>query len=203
MKKIKDFLIKNFKMQDNIILVFAGVLLTGVLLGSICYNIFSDKLSLSLKAMLENYVTYYNFADINNLFFVFLRESSILLLAFIFGYTIIGVPFLFLIILFKGFCFGISISTFILTFGFEGIFIGACTFAIQNIIYIIADCLMIFISLKSSISVASYYRGSSHILKPDRSFLNNFKGYLFLNIFIIFGSIFEGIVNPVLLNIIL
>ncbi len=139
--KIKEFIYnhiyKNFKSYIIVMMIF----IIGIVLGVIFINKIEDQqlveikdyLNESIVSIKENYQI-----DSGALLQESLWEDFILTnLMWFIGSTVIGLPIVFAIVLYRGFCFGYTISAVIAIYGTQkGIIFSLVTMLLQNIIFI-------------------------------------------------------------------
>ena len=121
--------------------VFAGVL---VIAGSIFGILLASALTHDQQQVLEQDVLQYlrfmqagpDMAGSESLWSYFSSHIKWLLLLWLLGVTVIGLPGVLILIFLKGAIIGFSIGTFIVQFGWKGIIFSAAAFGPQNIIII-------------------------------------------------------------------
>ena len=115
--------------------------IVGIFLGVMFINNMQEAQKTEVSSYLNNFVEKLkNIQEINNgeILKATLKENIILAVAlWFFGTTVIGIPVVFGIILYRGFCLGYSISSIILTIGIgKGIIFVLISLLLQNIIFI-------------------------------------------------------------------
>ena len=128
--KFKTFIKSIFEFEQKVFVLLYVFLLTGQLFSS-CY-IFLNKNKFDLNISLLN-------EQANT---VVLKNLLALFIIFLLGYTVIGLPFICLGVLYSGILIGIKVSLFILCFGVKGSIISAFILFIYYFIYVIS-CLYI------------------------------------------------------------
>ena len=121
--------------------VFAGVL---VMAGGIFGVLLASSLNLDQQQVLEQDVLQYlrfmqagpDMAGSVSVWSYFSSHIKWLLLLWLLGITVIGLPGVLILIFLKGAIVGFSIGTFIVQFGWKGIIFSAAAFGLQNIIII-------------------------------------------------------------------
>ena len=152
-KVLSDKIIKHIRENFiNYIILFV-FLLIGVALGAYIYNCYSVEEAGVLKDFFDDSKDLYinnptnNTGIFQNTFFEALKSD---LLIWFLGFTIIGIPIVFLSVIKKGFSLGL-ICNFLITNYKDGIFIAAMLFFIQCLLRIPA----IFVLSNCSVSMSS------------------------------------------------
>ena len=134
---IKEHIKNNYKAYLSVSIVF----LIGIIIGVVFINNLTEERQLQLADYINSFTQSLNEdykIDLN----ILLRKSIInnfilSILIWFTGSTIIGIPIVYLIIGFKGFTLGYTVSTIIITFNtWKGIFFVMCALLLQNIIFI-------------------------------------------------------------------
>lgn len=136
---IINFLKNNSKEYLLVIIIFIIGMFIGVML--------VNNTSVENKQIIENYILNFiekfkSIANLDklNLLTTSIKDNIILAIAlWIAGTTIIGMPIVFGIILFRGFCFGYTVAAVTFTLGLgKGIFFCILSLFLQNIFFILA-----------------------------------------------------------------
>ena len=146
MKKIKQMKIlqiikANINTNKKEYILVTLIFLVGVFLGVMFINNAKDSQIEEIKTYLAEFIDKLkNTEDLNtfSLLKTTLKQNTILaILLWFFGTTVIGIPIVFGIIMYRGFCLGYSISSIILTIGTgKGIAFSLITLLLQNIIFV-------------------------------------------------------------------
>lgn len=139
--KIKEIVFSHIENNLREYIVFTVIFLTGIVIGVIFINNISENQGLEIN----NYITSFISSlkennEINN--FVLLKDSikkNVVLATILWfmGSTVIGISIVYLIVAFRGFCLGYTISSMIATFGlWKGILFILSTIFLQYIIFI-------------------------------------------------------------------
>ena len=157
--KINEHIKNNYKEYLSVSIIF----LIGIIIGVVFINNMSDEKQMQLTDYINKFAR-----DINNEYKIdlnlLLRKKIIsnLLLGFLLwfmGSTLIGIPIVYLIVGFKGFSLGYTISTIMITFNkIKGILFLICSLLLQNILFI--PCLLAL--------AASGIKFSKSIIKDKR-----------------------------------
>lgn len=195
LKHIKN----NLKEYISVIIVF----LIGIVLGVILLNNSNDIQKQELNSYVNDFVTQLNsgisidkFQLLKN---VLLNNLIIVIGLWFIGSTVIGIPIVYAIVAYKGFCLSYSISAILAVLGgSKGIFFVLASMLPQNIIYI--PCI-----LALAVSGIKLYKS---IMKDRR--IENVKGEIFRHIFFslfiailfIIGSLVETYISSsIIINI--
>lgn len=186
MKKIIQYLNEAIK-KEKVLVIFAFIIFfVGLIFGSLFINFISENDKKLLVEQLMIYIT--NISELSHDVFgtnVFVSELinniTLILLVFFLGISMIGIPVVILILFYKGFMLGTTISTIIYKYSFKGI-IGSFLYIFP--ITILNICLYIFICF---FAVNSSLKFLKAIIKKDNL---NFKSFLGRYLLAFFISIF-------------
>lgn len=174
--KIMDKLKKKYRNNKLIINFLILTVLIGVIFGTILVVILSENDKSLVKDCILQYInslqSKINFFELfkNSFFSNFLY----IILIWIFGISIIGIPVGIFICFFKGFILGFSISSFVLTYGFKGLIIGFIS-VLPSILNLIIIILISIYALKFS-----YVLVNILLKKVTINFKNIIKIYSFV-----------------------
>lgn len=205
MKKVMDKLKLAIKNNKKTIFFLGTVALIAIIFGSL----FSVILNESDKNLVNEYISNF-FENIkkNNLNYIMaLKNGSIsslsyILIVWLLGISIIGMPIVLFMYFSKFFVIGFSISSIIKGYGIKGCLLSFAYIFPHQIIYIIAYTMLSIYSIKMSIKLIST------IIKKDKiDFKPIINKYLFVLLLSIITSLlallFEVFVTPKFINIIL
>lgn len=204
MKKILKYLNETIKKEKALLIFTFIIFILGLTIGSLFINFITkdDKTLLinqvevffsSIKKMSSDvFGTKYFISEIIN-------NGIQLVLIFIFGISMIGIPFVILILFSKGFMLGTTLSTIILKYKVKGI-LGAILYVFPSLI--INILIYIFISF---FAVNSSIKFLKAILKKDNLNFKTFFGKYLLSfllslILIIFVCLLDSFLTPLLLK---
>ena len=204
MKKIIKYLNETIKKEKALLIFTFIIFILGLTIGSLFINFITkdDKTLLinqvevffsSIKKMSSDvFGTKYFISEIIN-------NGIQLVLIFIFGISMIGIPFVILILFSKGFMLGTTLSTIILKYKVKGI-LGAILYVFPSLI--INILIYIFISF---FAVNSSIKFLKAILKKDNLNFKTFFGKYLLSfllslILIIFVCLLDSFLTPLLLK---
>ena len=136
-KIIQNHIANNKKEYIIFTLIFIIGLFLGVMFINNCKTTQLDEIKQYFESFIEK-LKVTEKLDISKLLKNTLKENIILAISlWFFGTTVIGLPIVFGIILYRGFCLGYTISTIILTLGVKkGILFIFSSIFLQNIIFI-------------------------------------------------------------------
>lgn len=158
MKKILDKLKAYFKVNKKMFLFLSILLIIGIAAGSIFSITINDSDTELVSNYLKNYISSISNNEINLLdSFVSTSISDLLIIIIIWllGFSVIGIPIIFIIFFYKSFIFGFTIGSILINYKIKGI--------ILSIIYMIPHHILNLILLMTFIIYA--YIISSKILK--------------------------------------
>lgn len=134
---IKEHIINNLREYIIILLIF----IIGIFLGVFFINNMQDTQKNEISEYINTFITNFkNSSDVDSLQLLktSMIQNIILGIAiWFFGTTVIGIPVVFGIVLYRGFCLGYTISTCITVMGLsKGILFILITLVLQNLIFI-------------------------------------------------------------------
>ncbi len=197
MKK-KAFISKNLRKQKKIYYILIGLAFIGILFGLIFVFLISDENKILLNSRIQSFFD----SDIDsfqNFFKCLFNNFILILLIWILGISIVGIPLILIILVFKSFIFGFSISSLISTFGIKGIIISLFHVVISKSIYLIIIILLSFYSISFSIKLLK-----SFFTKKTIDFKESIRKYikiLLISLVVCFIiSIYEGFISNYIVN---
>lgn len=134
---IKEHIINNFKLYFIIFCIF----LIGLVMGIIFINRINDDQYQEIANYLQNFIESIKQNQIVSNIIV-LKEAiknnlGVMLLMWFLGLAVIGLPFIYVFIFYKGFCLGYTLSAMISVYGsIKGIVLGGATLFFHNLIII-------------------------------------------------------------------
>lgn len=139
--KIKETIIRHIENNFKTYLVLIIVFFIGLILGIMFINNAQNDSQKEIDSYIHNFIEQINGNYQISKFDIFIKAlknnliTSILL--WVLGCIVFGVPLIYLVIGYKGFCIGFSISAIIASLGTgKGILFAIATMLMQNIIYI-------------------------------------------------------------------
>lgn len=202
MKKQMDKL-KNKTISNKKIIVFlVGLFLIGLIAGSIFITIISKSDQALVKEYIKEFV---NKADKNKLNYLeALKNASLsnglfIVIVWLLGFSIIGIPIVIFMYFSKAFILGFSLSSFILQYKFKGLLLALIYFFPHHVVNILAYTLILIYSLKISFILIN-----SIIKKKTISFKAIMNRYLIVFAvsigMVIVASLYECFVVPFLIR---
>lgn len=197
MKKKISVLNKNSN-QTKLYFILIGLALLSFILG-ILFIFIIDKNSLSY--IKDHLSLYFDNIPLNiNTFFKTLFNNFIyIIIIWVLGISLIGLPIVILMFAFKSFIFGFSISSIMYSFGFKGILISFINVIINKFAYIVVLLLITRYSISFSIKLFKHL----FLRKPInfRETMNKYLKVLIISLVIsLFISIYESFISNYLLN---
>lgn len=193
LKKIKSIISENRIIFLWVLLFF----LIGIVLGSYTVYYMSDVGKIEIGGYFSNFLKFIKGNEINYVSVLLSSIKSIIpacALIIVFGYTLIGFPFVLAINLIKGYVLGFTLALVITVLGTKGIGVLFTTLVLQNIIYIPVLILMSILSIKSSFIKFKSLRKDS-----ARNEINGKEYFMvqsFLMVLIFVGILIETYISP-------
>lgn len=179
-----------------------------VILGIVCGSLFIIILNSSDKSLVIEYIETFidtiknnNFNYIDTLKNTLIINYLVIFIISILGFTYFLVPLNILILFYKSFVIGFSLSSFILVYKIKGLLLSIVYIFPHLIINILLFSLLIAFTLKLSIKMIN-----SIIKKKDINMRVYFNKYLYTGLFIFIvltiSSLYESFVTPYLLKLV-
>jgi stage II sporulation protein M len=202
MKKQMDKLKNKTTSNKKIIVFLVGLFLIGLIAGSIFITIISKSDQALVKEYIKEFV---NKADKNKLNYLeALKNTSLsnglfIVIVWLLGFSIIGIPIVIFMYFSKAFILGFSLSSFILQYKFKGLLLALIYFFPHHVVNILAYTLIMIYSLKISFILIN-----SIIKKKTISFKAIMNRYLIVFAvsigMVIVASLYECFVVPFLIR---
>ena len=202
MKKQMDTLKNKTTSNKKIIVFLVGLFLIGLIAGSIFITIISKSDQALVKEYIKEFV---NKADKNKLNYLeALKNASLsnglfIVIVWLLGFSIIGIPIVIFMYFSKAFILGFSLSSFILQYKFKGLLLALIYFFPHHVVNILAYTLIMIYSLKISFILVN-----SIIKKKTISFKAIMNRYLIVFAvsigMVIVASLYECFVVPFLIR---
>jgi|SRR5690625_3621584 len=179
---IKNQINNHFKEHATIYVFMIILFLTGVIFGAIIVNSMNFNQKQDIFFYLERYISQIIAEElIGNqtiLMDSFLLHIKSLLLLFLLGLTVIGLPLVWILIFMKGLAIGFSVGFIVNQLGIKGLILASLSIAPQNLliipIYIIAGSLSMIFSL-TLIGILFNRRVSPPIIQSFRKYILMFS----------------------------
>lgn len=139
--KIKNIILEYIENNAKIYLILIIIFFIGIILGIIFVNNAQEAQSNQISSYINNFINSvkenYQISKTKLLTTSMLNNLIMTIILWFLGSTVIGVPLIYLVIGYKGYCIGYTISSVIATIGTgKGTLFIASTMLLQNIIYI-------------------------------------------------------------------
>lgn len=205
MNKIMNKAKQNISNQKKKYLFLATIMLIGIISG-IIFIIFISKEDKSLvKTELNNFFTFIQNNKINYLETFLngmLSNLAYLIIIWILGISIIGIPIIIFLLFIKGFIFGFSFSSIIVNYNLKGFFLSLAYQLPHHLILLILFLLISFYAISFSVRLFRIL-----FFKENINLAPYFKRYNQIAAICIIGivlcSLLETFLSPVLINLFL
>lgn len=202
MTKLNESIKESFECETKAFILFIALYLIGIIAGTFCVRFFSDVTLTEFGNLYKDYVTAGGNVFLN-LMHVFIKEAVFLAVIFVLGYTVIGAPIVLLAPIYKGCSLGMVSGISVVLYGFKGMMLTACCFVIQSLIYLFADILVAYSSVRLSFALANVFKKGARYVPASKYTKPHFIKLLVCLIIILGGAIWETMISRLLLNIIL
>ena len=197
MKKQMDKLKKKTTSNKKIIVFLVGLFLIGLIAGSIFITIISKSDQALVKEYIKEFVNKLNYLEaLKN---ASLSNGLFIVIVWLLGFSIIGIPIVIFMYFSKAFILGFSLSSFILQYKFKGLLLALIYFFPHHVVNILAYTLILIYSLKISFILIN-----SIIKKKTISFKAIMNRYLIVFAvsigMVIVASLYECFVVPFLIR---
>ena len=204
MKKIMDKLFNLVKFDKRYVLFCLVLVILGIVAGSLFIVILNNSDKSLVIEYIESFIDNIksnNFNYIDTLKNTLIINYLVIIIISIIGFTYFLVPFNILILFYKSFIIGFSLSSFILTYKIKGLLLSIIYIFPHLIINILLFSLLIAFTLKFSIKMINYI-----IKKKEVNMRLYFNKYLYTTLFIFImitiTSLYESFIAPYLLKLI-
>lgn len=197
---MKELMNKVLNVDKKILLFLIIISIAGIITGSVFMTILDPNDRILINDTLESFMSQYG--QINTK--IYLINNSIInflyiLLIWILGISIIGLPIVILIVFIKSFLISFTISSFIIKYKYKGILLGIIYNIPHNIINLIIYIYLGVYSVKFSLSIIN-----TIINKKSFNLKRMFNKYLVVLvisfIFIIITTLYETYLMPLFLK---
>ncbi|WP_051986339.1 stage II sporulation protein M [Clostridium amazonitimonense] len=190
--------------QENFWLYIISLLFlcTGVVLGVYAVKYMSEVDKLDLANYFNSFTNILASEELNNkvIFFEAIKTNiPIILVLFILGLTLVGMPIILLINLIKGFSIGFTFSFIISTLGKKGVAITLVGMLPQNIIYIPCIVIASVISMRISLDKIrnNVFNQKAHVAKENKNIVMDL---VVIAMFVLLGTLIESYITPAILK---
>lgn len=204
MKKLMDKLFNTVKFDKRYVLFCLVLVIVGIIAGSLFIIILNNSDKNLVIEYIESFIDNIKNNDFN--YIETLKNTLIINYLVIFIISIIGftyflIPINILLLFYKSFIIGFSLSSFILTYKIKGLLLSIIYIFPHLIINILLFSLLIAFTLKLSLKMINYI-----IKKKEINMRLYFNKYIYTSVFIIIiitiTSLYESFVAPYLLKLI-
>lgn len=202
MKKQMDKLKKKTSSNKRLIIFLFGLFLIGLIVGSLFITILSKTDQALVKEYIKEFINQMGQKKLN--YFDAFKNSllsnlSFIIIAWLLGLSVIGIPIVIFMYFSKAFILGFSLSSFILQYKIKGLMISIFYFFPHHLLNIIAYTLLTMYSLKiSSLLIHSVIKKKNINFKP---IMNRYLIVLAVSIGMIFvASLYECFIVPFILQ---
>lgn len=202
--KLLDKLLNNIKFDKKYVLFSLILVILGVITGSLFIVILNSTDKNLVMEYISAFIDNINNSSINNLDLLknaIISNYIVIFILLIIGFTSFLFPINVLVLFYKSFIIGFSLSSFILTHGLKGSLLSIFYILPHLIINILIFCLLTAFTLKISISMIKCI-----IKRKDvnmRQYFNKYLSIIIISIIIItLTSLYEAYMAPYLLKLI-
>lgn len=198
MKKKIFYSKRNTQNQKLLYLILIGLALLALIIGIIFIFTISKGNQETIKEAIN---TYYKESSLtlSSFFRVLFNNYTYILLIWILGISVIGIPIVLAMFLFKSFLLGFSLSSIFYTFKFKGILVTIFNLIPSKLLFLIVLLLITFYSISFSVKLYKHL----FLRKPInfRDSMNKYLKVLLISLVVtIFISLFESFISIYLLN---
>lgn len=204
MKKLMDKLFNIVKFDKRYVLFCLVLVIVGIIAGSLFIIILNNSDKSLVIEYIESFIDNIKNNDFNyidTLKNTLIINYLVIFIISIIGFTYFLIPINILLLFYKSFIIGFSLSSFILTYKIKGLLLSIIYIFPHLIINILLFSLLIAFTLKLSLKMINYI-----IKKKEVNMRLYFNKYLYTSIFIIIiitiTSLYESFVAPYLLKLI-
>lgn len=203
MLKIWDKFKANFKINKKVFIFLCVIFIIGVIASSLFVTILTIEDKKIVTDEITNFIT--NIEDINyitSMKNIFISNISFILLAWLLGISIIGIPISLIMLFGKSFILGFTVGSFILTYKLKGVLLSFIyVFPCQIINMFILIYMFTYILILSFKILESVTKKKSFDFKLV---MNKYKKVLFTSlIIIVLSNLYEIFIMPSLIKLVL
>ena len=192
MKKILDKLIDNVKFDKRYVFFMLVIVMLGIITGSLFVIILNNSDKNLIKEYIDNFVKNDSGANLYNT--LMLNFSSVIIVSII-GFTYFLFPLNILVLFYKAFVIGFSISSFIMCYKIKGLLLSTTYIFPHHILNILFLSFIVAFTTKLSIKMVN------HIIKKQsvnmRLYFNKYLCMLLMvSILFLITSLYETYIIP-------
>jgi len=201
MNKVIDVIFRDIKKDKCIYVSLLIVLFVSILFGAFFIKILESN---DLKLLTNHINSYFDSIKSNkiefNLYNNIINTSITLLILFILGFSMIGIPIIISVLFYKGFSLSFTVASLIYHFKFDGIFFSIIYIFPHLIINILFYFVMSYYSFKLCFNMIQVIFNKGRL---NNSFLKKYLVVLFISfVFLSISALYETYIVPYLIKII-
>lgn len=204
MKKLMDKLFNTIRFDKKYVLFCLIIVILGIVTGSLFIVILNSSDKNLVIEYIESFVDTIknnNFDYIETLKNTLIINYIVIFIVSIIGFTYFLTPINILVLFYKSFIIGFSLSSFILTYKIKGLLLSIVYIFPHLIINILLFSLLVAFTLKLSLKMIKYIINKKEV--NMRAYFNKYLyTILFIIIIITLTSLYESFVAPYLLKLI-
>lgn len=189
MQKIK----RSYEHQIPILKLYLILYMAGVFIGVIAAILLRNHFSTQAQLLFSP-------ENCSGLLSSFFQQFIFFLLIFFLGLTVIGIPFVPLYPLYKGFSIGLLISLAIILSGVRGLFFGTLAFFAPNAIYTLLGYFICYSSARLSVALFEQLKGRGKHGASYKEFTRHLYCLIIVSPFLMLGAVWEAKLVPLLLT---
>lgn len=202
--KFSDKLLNNIRFEKKYVLFTLVLVLLGILTGAL-FIVILDKTDKNIVLeYISNFIETIKNNKINNLDLLkntLLNNYIIIIIFTIIGFSFFFFPINILILFYKSFVVGFTLSSFILTYSFKGLLLSIIYIFPHLIINILLFALITAFTVQNSINIIKYIIKKQNI--NMRHYFNKYFSILFItSIILLLTGLYESYIIPSLLKLI-
>lgn len=198
MKKVLDKLIENIKFDKKHVFFMLVMIILGIITGSLFIIILNNADKILVKEYIDDYLLNIGKNKSNLYNTIMLNYSSVILISVI-GFTYFLFPINILILFYKAFVIGFTISSFIMCYKFKGL--------ILSVLYVFPHQILniLFLGLITAFTTKLSMKMINHIIRKQnvdiRQYFNKYMCMLLVvSILFIFTTLYETYIIPFILD---
>ena len=204
-KRQKDMPLFTFVKEYRYYFYGMLIIIIGVVFGSISAKKSNISLLSEISQIFDGFIDARGgaLADPSILLSSFLSNFKLVLLAFVLGLTVVGIPGHIGILFYKGFSLGFSISYVSITYGINGLLLSLCCIFISAVISCFALIFASVEGIKFSKSIVSAVFGTSSKNVPFSKIGMYTLKFLFCTVLVLVAAVADFIISPILLKLLI
>lgn len=203
--KLMDKLLNNIRFDKKYVLFSLIIVIFGIITGALFIVILNNTDKNLVIEYITNFINEIKNNNINSTNILLNTLLSNLIFIFIFvivGFTIILFPINIIILFYKSFIIGFSLSAFILTYRFKGILFSIAYILPHLIINILIFALFVSFTLKLSINMIKYFASKKDV--NMREYIAKYFSIILISIIIIIlTSLYEAYANTNIMKLVI